>query len=171
MTQRWLQSFLDSHGAAHLALMQLFIESNSEADAKGKLTEAIAGASPVDADRLREIEAVWQNSPQAWSTVVRIHHAASRTNDSRPTLEHLRELFDRAAEISPEAGVALYSLGRPDLLDRATAELVSLIQRWDLVARDATVLEIGCGSGRFVRALAPAAGMVLGIDISEAMLR
>ncbi len=66
--------------------------------------------------------------------------------------------------------MALYSLGNPAILDAATQEVVELLvaRRWVTAARD--VLEIGCGIGRFERALAPQVRAITGIDVSPRMI-
>jgi len=79
-------------------------------------------------------------------------------------------MFDRAAEISPEASAALYSLGRADLLAAATDEIVEQMRRWGVLANGQAVLEIGCGIGRFVQTVAHDARIVVGIDISPKAL-
>lgn len=78
-------------------------------------------------------------------------------------------LFDRLAEMAPEAAVAFYSLGDPALLDQATTELVGVIRDWAPV-RDADVLDFGCGIGRVALALSGEAHSVLGIDVSAGMV-
>lgn len=89
--------------------------------------------------------------------------------DAPATPEATRTLFDRLAAEAPEAGVALYSLGDPALLDNATAELVAVIEAWAPV-EDRTVLDFGCGIGRVARALAPKAARVIGLDLSPGMI-
>jgi ubiquinone/menaquinone biosynthesis C-methylase UbiE len=79
-------------------------------------------------------------------------------------------LFDRAARISPEGSVALYSLGNPDLLRAATAEAVDLLRGWGVLGADARVLDLGCGIGRFAEALAPHVAEVVGVDASAEMI-
>lgn len=81
-----------------------------------------------------------------------------------------REQYDRAVAMAPEAAVALYSLGDPSILDRATAELVALLDEWGLLALDRAALDIGCGIGRIERALAPRLRHIVGIDLSPAMI-
>lgn len=82
----------------------------------------------------------------------------------------LRVRFDRAVAASPEAAVALYSLGSPAILRRATAEIVARLAEWGLTGADCRVLDIGCGIGRIEEALAPRVGHITGIDISPAMI-
>ena len=78
-------------------------------------------------------------------------------------------LFDRLAGKAPEAGVAFYSLGDPDLLAAATAELVGVVRAWTRV-EGRRVLDLGCGIGRLALALAPHAAEVVGIDVSPGMV-
>lgn len=77
-------------------------------------------------------------------------------------------LFDRLADEAPEAGVAFYSLGDPELLAAATAELAAVVRdRAPVEGR--RVLDFGCGIGRLAIALAPDAAEVIGIDVSPGM--
>lgn len=78
--------------------------------------------------------------------------------------------FDRAVTASPEASVALYSLGDPAILAAATAEIVEWLEMQDLLRPDADVLDLGCGFGRVAAALAPRCRSVLGLDVSAGMI-
>jgi SAM-dependent methyltransferase len=81
-----------------------------------------------------------------------------------------RAQFDKAVQAAPEASVALYSLGSPAILDRATEEIVTRLAEWELLGPDCVVLDIGCGIGRIERALAGHVGAITGIDLSPAMI-
>jgi ubiquinone/menaquinone biosynthesis C-methylase UbiE len=61
-------------------------------------------------------------------------------------------------------------LGDRDLLDSITSEIVGLMREWQLFDDTSVVAEIGCGTGRFQRFLAPHVREIVGIDISEQML-
>lgn len=78
--------------------------------------------------------------------------------------------FDRAVATSPEASVALYSLGDPAILAAATAEIVEWLEMSDLLAPEADVLDLGCGIGRVATALSPRCRSVLGLDVSAGMV-
>jgi len=80
-------------------------------------------------------------------------------------------LFDWSVQQSEEASVALYSLGNPELLEQATAEIVAQLRAWEAVAKDTVLLDIGCGIGRLLTALAPEIGSATGIDVSTEMVR
>ncbi len=85
-------------------------------------------------------------------------------------VQHWAQLFDTIASLSPEASVALYSLGDPVILDEATREVAAALRDWRLLGRSRTALDIGCGIGRFESALAPELGFVVGLDVSSEML-
>lgn len=171
MGSDWLRAFLAGDSAPHMALLQLFISSDDESAARAQLDGAIASASAAECERLSELTSLWAASPDAYAIVSRIHRLAIQANTAERPIAALRNLFDGAAAISPEAGVALYSLGDPAALERATSEVIGLMRLWRLFTSDSVVAEIGCGSGRFLRALAPLTRAVVGLDISEAMLR
>jgi SAM-dependent methyltransferase len=79
-------------------------------------------------------------------------------------------MFDAAVAAEPEASVALYSLGDPELLAAATGEVVTWLLRQGLAGPDYAVLDVGCGIGRIAGALAPHVRSVLGVDISPRMI-
>jgi cyclopropane fatty-acyl-phospholipid synthase-like methyltransferase len=80
-------------------------------------------------------------------------------------------LFDWSVQQSEEASVALYSLGSPELLQRATAEIVTQLEKWGAVTPDTVLLDIGCGIGRLLTALAPRVRSATGIDVSAEMVK
>jgi ubiquinone/menaquinone biosynthesis C-methylase UbiE len=79
-------------------------------------------------------------------------------------------LFDWSVQQSEEASVALYSLGNPELLERATREIVVQLERWGILSRDRVVLDIGCGIGRLEVELASRVAVVYGMDVSMQMI-
>jgi SAM-dependent methyltransferase len=82
----------------------------------------------------------------------------------------VRRLFDAAVAQSEEASVALYSLGDPQLLARATEEVARWMEARRLAAPGRRLLEVGCGIGRFESRLAPHAALRVGVDVSPGML-
>ena len=78
--------------------------------------------------------------------------------------------FDHAVRHSPEASVALYSLGDPMILAAATAEVVAWLEGQGLLRAGMDVLDLGCGIGRVAAALAPHCRSVLGLDVSAGMV-
>lgn len=85
-------------------------------------------------------------------------------------IARIAAFFDRAVQHSPEASVALYSLGDPAILAAATAEVVAWLSAEGLVHAGACVLDLGCGIGRIAAALAPGCASVLGVDVSAGMV-
>ena len=85
-------------------------------------------------------------------------------------VEGIAAFFDRAVSRSPEAGVALYSLGDPAILQAATAEIVAWLGAEGLLRPGADILDVGCGIGRIAAALAPSCRSVLGLDVSHRMV-
>jgi SAM-dependent methyltransferase len=155
----------------NVALMHLFMIAPDPASAQLAIERTLRRlGSATEADRLTKAQTLWRAMPGAWtivkSTLAGMNHEAIPTND----VTHWREVFDRAAGISPEAGVALYSLGDQALLEAATAEIVVRMRDWGLLDLQHVMLEIGCGIGRCVSAVAANTRYVLGIDISSAML-
>ena len=80
-------------------------------------------------------------------------------------------LFDWSVQQSEEASVALYSLGNPQLLELATAEIVAQLKEWGAVTAHSNLLDIGCGIGRLLVALAPEVRQATGVDVSSEMVK
>lgn len=85
-------------------------------------------------------------------------------------LDGIAAFFDRAVTHSPEAGVALYSLGDPAILAAATAEIVVWLRAETVLRAECDVLDLGCGIGRVAAAIAPQCRSVLGLDLSAGMV-
>lgn len=161
------------HGPDTIVLMRVLMEAPSEAEARMRLTAAASAADPTRAARLQKLLALWDCQPQAWTTVRSVidgiaHHHRADSPDA--TLRYLAESFDRLATVSPEGSVALYSLGSPELLAAATDEVVEHMTAWGLLGLDRDGLDLGCGIGRFLVALAPKLRSVKGLDISARMV-
>ncbi len=115
---------------------------------------------------------------------------AGPTPPAAPSAAAVAAFFDSAVAFSPEASVALYSLGDPAILAQATAEIMDWLHRQGCIgpadstpgapppapAADASaapradVLDLGCGIGRLAIALAPRCRSVLGLDVSAGMV-
>ena len=96
--------------------------------------------------------------------------AAGLARERAGSIGAIREQFDRAAALSPEAAVALYSLGSAETLARATEEIADRLREWGLLGRSVVALDIGCGIGRIERALSPSTQRITGIDVSPEMV-
>ena len=157
---------------ANVALMQLLMEAPSLAAAEEALV-LVPRLDPTLATAAETVARLLLAHPAAWTVVHGVtdsvdHLASGGTVDA--ALDHWRRAFDRLAETSPEAGVALYALGSPDLLDAATSEVIDALQAWGLVGPRHDVFDLGCGIGRFATALAPRVRSVLGSDLSDRMV-
>jgi SAM-dependent methyltransferase len=133
----------------------------------------LTGRDAAAARRVRRALDLWRRMPRAYRTVIdvlRIADAPASVETPDQGIAHWAAVFDRAADVLPEASVALYSLGDEGLLRAATQEVVDWMETRGLVPRDGVLLEIGCGIGRFVAALAPMAALAVGIDVSRGMI-
>lgn len=160
-----------------VALMRILIEAQHEPEARAAIRSAIvrhrANGETEQVVRLSRLEALWRAHPQAWhvvrGTIASLAHDRTEVGASQ-MLDYWGSAFDRLAAESPEASVALYSLGDPGLLEAATREVVDLMNDWRLLAPDRDVVDLGCGIGRFLVALAPKVRSVLGLDLSARMV-
>ena len=60
---------------------------------------------------------------------------AGLTDERFGGIDAIRAQFDAAVALVLEAAVALYSLGSPEILERATAEIVARLSEWRLARR------------------------------------
>ena len=134
----------------------------------------VAPSAPAaELERLSALSRLLGRNPTAWATIRAVMAEAEHNrciSSAEEAVAHWSAVFDRLAKAQPEAGVALYALGSPELLEAATAEIVEALRGWKLLRVSSHVLEIGCGIGRFVRALAPEAAHVTGLDLSREMI-
>jgi SAM-dependent methyltransferase len=156
--------------APGIALMQLCLTAPDEAAARAPRQKAMAAAMGVRRDSLGAVDELWCDTPDAFALVKAVAASGGGEAGGARGIAGWAKAFDAAATISPEASVALYSLGRRDLLAAATDEVVAVLRSFGLLLRGDAILEIGCGIGRFVRALAPEAAHVTGLDVSPVML-
>lgn len=83
----------------------------------------------------------------------------------------VERLFDWSVARNEEASAAFHSLGSAELLDAATTEVVDLLDRWELLDTNRSVLQIGCGIGRIERAIASRVREAHGVDVSTEAIR
>jgi SAM-dependent methyltransferase len=145
-----------------VAAMRMLMASESAEAARRHLgtAERVLGPLPDLAALL---------TPEAFEVVRGVLAAVDHDRLQAP--EDWAEAFDRACAVSPEASVALYSLGDAARLREVTQETCDWLDAQGVLGPERRVLEIGCGAGRFLEALAPRAGFIVGLDISEAMAR
>lgn len=149
---------------SNVALMQLLANTPNEAAARHALQMAETIAPGEDARRrIREIQQYWDGETDVLGLVKQIATIASHSGNWAAT-------FDEVAQISPEAAVALYSLGNPALLRAATGELVDQLRAWGLLAPEFCVLDLGCGFGRVSQAIASEVHQVVAVEVSRRMV-
>ncbi len=165
-----------------VTLMQLLCESESASAVRLAVDQVTANA---DADS-RATDGLLRDRADALTRLLVEHEEgcgriaemlAEDVDSSAPAatveegIAHAERLFDWSVRQSEEASVALYSLGSADVLSRATAEVVSQLERWGLLGAERSVLQVGCGIGRFEAALSPLVRAAYGVDVSGEMIR
>lgn len=95
---------------------------------------------------------------------------AGSDHNAMGSVASVAAFFDRAVAYSPEAAVALYSLGEQSLLDAATTEIIAWLHAEALIPCNARVLDLGCGTGRVAAALPSGYQDILGVDVSAGMI-
>ncbi|MGD9616378.1 MAG: class I SAM-dependent methyltransferase [Alphaproteobacteria bacterium] len=154
-----LAAYRSGNISAEIALMRIVLA----------IGDAAAVASRLEATREPELMRVARAHRHGLNGIASLV-AAGLAAERSGSIAAIREQFDAAVALAPEAAVALYSLGSPKVLDRATAEIVARLREWRLVGADTDVLDIGCGIGRIERALAPDLRSITGIDLSPGMI-
>lgn len=167
-----LAAFVGGYVSANVTLMHVLTEARSADEAVGVVSAALGSAPDGAGERLRDLSALLRDNPDAWSTVRDVLHEAEHSagaGEGDP-VAHWAGVFDRIARARPEGGVALYALGSPAMLAAATAEVAGWLRGLGVLGRDRHMLEIGCGIGRYVAALAPEMAWVTGLDVSGEMI-
>jgi SAM-dependent methyltransferase len=165
-----LARYLAGEASGEITLMHFALQF-SDAALLGSLLGSLAEAAPDRrelGDLLRLAEANMDHLGQV--AALAKGRLVNIPSDDGDAVAAIRDQFDRAVAVAPEASVALYSLGSADILDRATTEIVTRLVQWGLLRPDATVLDIGCGIGRIERTLAPLVGTITAIDVSPGMI-
>lgn len=164
-----------------VALMQLLIETEDAALVRGTVDEVTRRAASLSRatdsllrDRVDDLtQLVVENEPGC-EKIAEMLRANVDSPAPAPSVEEgiafCERLFDWSVQESEEASVALYSLGNPQLLERATREIIAQLERWNVISRKSVVLDIGCGIGRIAAELAPRVREVHGIDVSGRMI-
>ncbi len=99
-----------------------------------------------------------------------VDHSVPAGQSAAETISRFAAMFDDAAAISPEASVAIYSLGDAARLAEATQEIVDRMDGWGLIGKTCRIVDLGCGIGRVAVALAPKVASIIGIDVSPRMV-
>ena len=153
-----------------IAYMQLAMLAESAEE----LASVLCAASPGASGPLRSVAALADAHPDGWQTVRAIlavvQHDRPESGDPQARLNETAAMFDRAIAISPEASVALFSLGDPEALSEVTDEVAAWLKARGVAGPDVRLLDFGCGIGRLELALVGEVGSITGVDISAAMV-
>lgn len=176
-----LEACLAGSVSPAVALMQLLTETENVAQVRSVVDEITRRAATLSRatdsllrDRVDELtQLVVENEPGC-EKIAEMLRANVDSPDEAPTPEEgiafCERLFDWSVQQSEEASVALYSLGNPQLLERATREVIAQLELWNILSQKRVVLDIGCGIGRIAEELAPRVKEVHGTDISGGMI-
>ena len=169
-----LRSYLDGRISAQVAVAHFLFVGMHSAEIEAALDEAARDGGAADArlEPVRALLAGREGQLDALSAHVRANVTDHHAHGATPAegIARIAGFFDRAVTVSPEASVALYSLGDPAILAAATREVVAWLGEQSLLGRERDVLDLGCGIGRVAEALAPHCRHVLGLDVSGGMI-
>ena len=161
-----LAAYLAGEVSAEIALMHLLLATG----ALPPLQRCLKTLEATGRDAFLPLAQLAADHGEGLARAAGLVEAGLAGAEGADRLAATREQYDRAVAMAPEAAVALYSLGDPAILDRATGELVALLSDWGLLGADRQALDIGCGIGRIELALAPRLRHIIGIDLSPAMV-
>jgi len=161
--------------------MQLLIDTEDAAAVRATVDEITIRAAALSRsgdsllrDRVDELTQLMVENELGCERIAEMLRSNMDSPQMAPTVEagiaFCERLFDWSVQQSEEASVALYSLGSPTLLERATREIITLLEQWKVIARDRTVLDLGCGIGRIAAELGPRSRDVHGVDVSREMI-
>ena len=161
--------------------MQLLIETEDAGMVRTMVDEVTRRAAFVSRatdslirDRVDELTQILVENEPGCEKIAAMLKSSMDSPEPAPSVEEgiafCERLFDWSVQQSEEGSVALYSLGNPQLLERASREVVALLEQWNIISPKRTVLDIGCGIGRIASELSPHVREVHGIDVSGRMI-
>jgi SAM-dependent methyltransferase len=148
-----------------IAVMRMLLAGHDVA----AILAALDGAAGPDVAAMRGLVSARAAVLEALAAEIR-ETAQDHDASGEAGVARIAAFFDRAVRHSPEASVALYSLGDPAILAAATEEIVVWLSAQRLLAEGADVLDLGCGIGRVAAALAGRCTSVLAVDVSAGMV-
>jgi SAM-dependent methyltransferase len=175
-----LERYLTGAMSAPVALMQLLIETEDFQSTRTAVMSMARDVERQDAStevrgRVNELLELLTTNAEGCERIAQMLRADVDSPKPAQSIEEgiafSERLFDWSVQQSEEASVALYSLGNPQLLEQATAEIVAQFDSWGVITRESDVLDIGCGIGRLLVALAPRVRSVTGVDVSAEMVK
>ena len=169
-----LDRYLNDEISAQMTIMYSLQASPDVAVLEELLERERASGMRGDAERIGALSALLKQHRAGCERIAEMLRSGVDTGEAATSVsagvEYSRRLFDWSVTQSPEASVALYSLGSPEILARATGEIVALMEDMGIVSPERAFLEIGCGTGRFAKALSARVSSVAGVDVSAQMI-
>ena len=125
-------------------------------------------------ERLASLGSLFTTHLDGCRTIVRMlregKDSPRRFADPDEGVHFARELFDSSVTVDQVLAVAMWSLGDREILERATSEVVAWARATVPVRPSDAALDLGCGTGRYVRAFAPYVARITGLDVSSRMI-
>jgi SAM-dependent methyltransferase len=169
-----LEDCLAGEASPPISLARLLLAMDRVEDVEELLESLGKPAEETETDPLAEMARLLrEHRPGCEDAAVILHDhpdVGRKCRSAADAIADCRSFFDHAVALNEEASVAAYSLGNPALLDAYTAEILGLLELWQVLGPDRDALEIGCGIGRIQAALAPRLRETHGIDISGNMI-
>lgn len=154
-----------------IALMELLIACEDEQRVERALAERTARAPSAQLARIARLFADNRAGCAEIAAILRSEEVGALEAPSEAlALARCRALFDGLVLRLPEASVALYSLGNPEILAAATREIVAQLAQLSLLGPHVRALDFGCGIGRVAEALAPHVAELRAVDLSPEMV-
>jgi SAM-dependent methyltransferase len=169
-----VERYMAGEISAPVTLMQLLIETEDADRARATIDALDATRSENASERVESLKELFTANESGCQRIAGMLRADVDSPKPARSVEEgisfCEKLFDWSVQQSEEASVALYSLGNPALLEQATSEIVTQLASWNAITPQTTVLDIGCGIGRMLIALAPMVRRAIGIDVSANMV-
>lgn len=169
-----LTRYLSGHISAEMTALELVCDTEDVDVARSMVTAAKATESGDAAQKLAALDALLTLHREGCRTIARMlregKDTGQRFEDPERGIQFARELFDASVASDEVLSVAMWSLGDRGILDRATHEVVTWARIAVPVQLTDRVLELGCGTGRYVNAFAEVAAQVTGLDVSPRMI-
>jgi len=164
-----------------IALMQMLIETEDATAVRAAVDDVTRRAAALSRsgdnlvrDRVDDLTQLVVENESGCNRIAEMLRSSMDSPEQARSIEEgiafCERLFDWSVQQSEEASVALYSLGNPEILERATREIMVQLEKWGTLSANRTVLDIGCGIGRLEVELSPRVAAVHGIDVSTQMI-
>ncbi len=175
MEARWtLIDYLNGLASAEVTIPRLFLAFGYVEEVEACLDQVARSWKPPVPQALRRLVRMVRERRRGLERMAAnlVEHPDPSVPFASPDegLDSYRRFFDRAVRRDEPSSVAAHSLGDPEVLAQATVEVVQLLEHIGVLGTDRRALEIGCGIGRILAALASRMAAIHGTDISPRMI-